>query len=508
MKTLKKIGALALILAMVLSLAMTGVFAAKITVNDKGPVVGSGNYAAYQLLTASAAADSDDIVYKVNEKYESILKEVTKAEDEVGIIAAIAAMKGDADAIRAFADEVYAKIVAAELDADATAVGGVFANVDQGYYLIAETGKLADGDARSLVILDTAGNDDITVDAKEEEPTFEKDVYEKNDSDKDDEKTGWGKSADHDIGDDVQFRLTGNYKDISEYEHYYFAFHDELQDTLEFDPTSVEVYINGTKVTTGYTVVTNPEDNCTFEVVFEDLKTLVPDALTGGKVEIIYNAELKDDAVIGNPGNKNTAKLEYSNNPYYDGEGKPGPDDTTETPPETVVVFTYEMDVNKVDENGDELDGAGFTLFKWDDEENDWVAVGDEIKGVTTFKFEGIDAGKYKLEETTVPAGYNKAEDIEFTVVATYEDTGEALIEKLEVLDAEGNTVIGDADGGKIFTTDFNAGTLTTDVENKTGSKLPSTGSIGTAIFFLIGGLTVVCTGVLLVTKRRMKGLA
>ena len=199
--------------------------------------------------------------------------------------------------------------------------------------------------------------------------------------------------------------------------------------------------------------------------------------------------------MIGSAGNPNQAKLEYSNNPYGDGTGK--------TPWDKVIAFTYQLVANKVDKDGAPVVGAGFTLYKWSNEQDKYVAVGSEIKGVTTFNFKGIDAGKYKLVESTVPDGYTKAEDLVFTVVATY-DT-EDLEPKFGTLTIkDGNKVISEGEGN-VFTVNLAAGSFTTNVVNLTGTTLPSTGGMGTTVFYVVGGGLMAVAVVLLVTKKRME---
>ena len=137
--------------------------------------------------------------------------------------------------------------------------------------------------------------------------------------------------------------------------------------------------MDGTAVTTGYEVVTEDlDDGCTFEVRFADLKNIKA-VKAGSKVVVNYTAKLNENAVIGEGGNTNVSKLEYSNNPYGDGTGV--------TPEDKVIVFTYNLIANKVDGNNAPLEGAGFTLYKLDSTTGDYVAVGNEITGVTTFYF-------------------------------------------------------------------------------------------------------------------------
>ncbi|MDD5945435.1 MAG: SpaA isopeptide-forming pilin-related protein, partial [Clostridia bacterium] len=194
-------------------------------------------------------------------------------------------------------------------------------------------------------------------------------------------------------------------------------------------------------------------------------------------------------------------KLEYSNNPYDSSSGKPN--DTGKTPEDKVTVFTYKLVVNKVDGNKQALEGAGFTLYKYDSDANNYAAVGDEIKGVTTFTFTGLDAGKYKLVETTVPDGYNQADDLEFTVEATYDtDSIDPKLKDLVVKDKDGNEISGSE---KVFSIILGEGKVITDVVNNSGTELPSTGGMGTYMFYIIGGIMVAVAIVLIVSKKRME---
>ena len=482
---------LALLAAFALVLAMAvPAFAASITINGTGKT-----YKAYKLLNATVSGTGEDkkISYTVNEKYTDILKAATSVTDAKNIIKEIE-KKTDAAAIRSFANDVYAKIKAAEITEDYTSTDKKFTNVDKGYYLIVETELNDEADTYSLVMLNTADQDSVTVDSKEDSPTFEKKIKEKNDSTG--VESGWQDGADYDINDVVPFKLQGTVpRNYGAYSTYKYVFHDEMSSGLTFNANSVEVKVDGNTITSGYSVVTTGlKDDCTFEIQFENLKNI--SAVTAGcTITVEYNATLNDKAVIGSAGNPNQAKLEYSNNPYGDGTGK--------TPWDKVIAFTYQLVANKVDKDGTPVEGAGFTLYKWSDDESKYVAVGSEIKGVTTFNFNGIDAGKYKLVESTVPDGYTKAEDLEFTVVATY-DTENAEPKFGTLTIKAGDKVISEGED-KVFTVNLAAGSFTTNVVNLTGTTLPSTGGMGTTVFYVVGGGLMAVAVVLLVTKKRME---
>lgn len=501
MKLFKKLASFILAFAMVMAIAMPSVVMAadgKSTITIDGATAGS-EYVAYKLFDATDDGNRH-FSYTVNSKYEAVLKEVTGKTSGAEIVKYLNGIKDNAAAIREFADKVYAKVKTMEVDY--TATNGKFENVDQGYYLIAQT-KTGTNEAYSLVMLGTAGKKALTVTPKTGVPTFEKKIKEKNDS------TGvesdWQDASDYDIGDKVPFKLTGTVSDkYANYKTYYYAFHDKMDDTLEFNADSVVVKIDGVVVDKSkYTLNTTTKDGCTFEVVFNDLKTVSPTKPENVTVE--YTATLKETAHLGSEGNFNKGKLEFNNNPYYEGEGKP--EKPGETPWDEVVVFTYKLIANKTDGQGQSLAGAGFTLYKFNKDTNDYVEVKKiEAGETTTFEFTGADAGKYKLVETTVPDGYNKADDLVFEVKGTYEAVNNddplkaPRLTKLEIFDENGNSITGE---GKVFTTNLAAGTATTNIKNLTGSELPSTGGMGTTVLYAAGTLMILAAAAFLVMKKK-----
>lgn len=509
MKHMKKLIAVMLTFVMAFAMAAT-VFAADI--NISGGATGS-EYEAYKLLNATDGGDGK-YSYTLNDKYADAIEKVTKKTGATQIVEYISGLKDNADAIRRFADDVYAKIKTQKLESDYTTnnKNNKFENVEQGYYLIAETKTGNSQDTYSLVMLNTAGKTDINVTTKEGVPTLEKKIKEKNDSTG--AETGWQDGADYDLEDEIPFKLTGTVSaKYASYKTYYYAFHDTMSSGLTFLPDSVEVKVdnNGTETSvakSAYKVEKeNLTDGCSFEVIFNDLKKIENVTVTAtSKIVVEYKAKLNENAVIGSDGNPNEASLEYNNNPYYEGEGKP--DETGKTPKDKVIAFTYKLVANKVDKDNKTLSGAGFTLYKFDNTANDYVKVGNEIKGttenpITTFTFERLDAGKYKLVETTVPDGYNKAEDLEFTVEGTYEtDSTNPKFKDLVIKDKEGNTTI--SGENKVFTVNLAEGSFNTNVVNVSGTALPTTGGMGTTIFYIIGAILIIGSGVLMITRRRM----
>lgn len=365
-----------------------------------------------------------------------------------------------------------------------------------GYYLIKDKdGSVSGTDTYTTYIVKVVN--DVTISPKGNVPSFEKKVKDINDT-TDTDASAWQDSADYDIGDKVPFKLEGtvasNYDD---YKTYYFAFHDKAEDGLTFN-SDVKVFVDGTVITTGYSVVTSTTDGDTFDVVFDNLKDIA-DVKANSKITVEYTATLNDKAVLGNQGNVNTAHLEFSNNPNEEQNGSNKPK-TGETPWDNVIVFTYQVVVNKTKADGEALSGAEFTLEKvLKDGGKKTVAVVKNAEG-TAFTFTGLDDGDYILTETVTPATYNTIEPIRFTVTADHKITWntEARTEILTGL--TGNT----ADGKITFTASADKSELTTNVVNQSGATLPGTGGIGTTIFYVIGGLLMAAAAVLLITKKRM----
>ena len=378
----------------------------------------------------------------------------------------------------------------------ATITNGATYSAVAGYYLIKDKdGSVTGADTYTTYIVKVVDNVPIT--PKGSVPSFEKKVKDTNDTDG--VTSGWQDSADYDIGDKVPFKLEGTVaSNYADYTTYYFAFHDKAEAGLSFNDTSVKVYVDGNKITSGYRVESSPEDKDTFDVVFDDLKTIAT-VQAGSKITVEYTATLNDKAVLGSQGNVNKAKLEFSNNPNEEQDSSKKPE-TGETPWDNVIVFTYQVVVNKTKANGDALPGAEFTLEKaLKGGGKKLVAVVKNTEG-TTFTFKGLDDGDYILTETVTPATYNTIEPITFTVTAEHTViwSTEARTDILTGL--TGST----ADGKVTFTANANKSELTTNVVNQSGATLPGTGGIGTTIFYVIGGLLMAAAAVLLITKKRM----
>ena len=378
-----------------------------------------------------------------------------------------------------------------------TITNGGSVEVVGGYYLIKDKdGTVPSSAAYTPYIVSVVGN--VTIEPKSNEvPKFTKKLKDTNDTTG--EVSRWQDSADYDIGDDIPFRLQGTVpEDYDSYKTYYYAFHDAEEKGLTFDSSSVKVFVGdevtGTKIdASNYTVGTTSDTECTFEIVFDDLKK-VSGVTADSTITVTYKSQLNDSAVLGAQGNVNKAKLEYSNNPRGNGTGT--------TPWDNVIVFTYKVVVNKVDQNRQPLEGAEFTLTKkLKDGTENVIPMKIDTSNKALFTLSGLDDGVYTLTETVTPAHYNTISPITFTVNADHTITWETDPRDTVLTSLSGNKVIGEI----TFDVDKTAGSLTTNVVNKIGTTLPGTGGIGTTIFYVIGGGLMVAAAILLITKKRME---
>lgn len=486
MKPLKKAMSVLVSLLMIFTFALP-TFADSATYTITAPAT-EHQYEIYQIFTGDLS--------------EGILSNVKWGENGTGakgeavdaaIIKALTDVNSKSDREKLNVVEQYAKLDSAPV---ATISRGATYRAVAGYYLIKDKDNTVSGtDTYTTYIVQVVG--DVTISPKSNVPSFEKKVKDTNDTEG--VTSDWQDSADYDIGDAVPFKLEGTVSSkYADYKTYYFAFHDQAETGLTFDKDSVKVYVDGTEITTGYNVETSTTDGDTFEVVFANLKTIAT-VHAGSKITVEYTATLNDKAVLGSQGNVNKAKLEFSNNPneQQTGSGKPK---TGETPWDNVIVFTYQVVVNKVKADNTPLTGAEFTLEKvLKDNSKKLVAVVKNTEG-TTFTFKGLDDGDYILTETKTPATYNTIDPIEFTVTANHEITWSTEARTDILTSLSGNATSGTA----TFTASANKSELTTDVVNQSGATLPSTGGIGTTIFYVIGGLLMAAAAVLLITKKRM----
>lgn len=492
MKRVKRVLALLAAFALVLAMAVPAWADGANQYTISVPTGSSHAYKIYQIFTGDYSAGKlSNVKWGQNSKNREGASVGNKVSEDV--LNQLAAVVNDSDAKKLEVIEKYADLDNKEF---ATVTHSNSAKVAPGYYLFKDTTATAENE---VYITEVVGN--VLIKAKNSNvPGFEKKLKDTNDTEG--TTTDWQDVADHDIGDEIPFKLEGTVPDdYVEYDSYYFAFHDEEEAGLTFNPESVKVYVNNTEIKTGFELKTKTKttitDDCSFEVVFSNLKDIAA-VQAGSTIRVEYTATLNENAVIGDNGNLNKAQLEYSNKPSVtDSRGK--------TVWDNVVVFTYQVVVNKYANSvaeDNKLAGAEFTLTK-------------KLEGGTTkdiavvkspdgkqFTFKGLDDGVYTLTETVTPEGYNTIDPITFKVSANHAITWDGTGDRNTLLKSlSGNPVTGEI----TFTSDKGTGALTTNVINKSGTTLPSTGGMGTTVFYVVGGGLMAVAVVLLVTKKRME---
>lgn len=496
MKLFKKLASFILAFAMVMAIAMPSVvMAAGTTYNlTLENTVEGHTYEVYQVFSGTLSTKDGKKVLS-DLKWGSGVK--TNAYSETAKTKAETLT--DETTARAFAKELVdqKKLSAATKTVQSTTGTTEIAGLAAGYYLVKDTDNSLENknDSYTAYILQVVGN--ATTSVKSDVPSSEKKVKDINDS-TDTETTEWQDAADWDIGDEVPFKIEGTLpSNYDKYTKYTLKFHDKQQAGLTFKRDTVEVFIDNTEITEGFRVVENPEDKDTFDVVFDDLKTT--SAKNNSVIRVEYKSVLNEQANLGKPGNKNTMYMEFSNNPNNEQGGEIG-----KTPEDTVIVFTYKVSVNKVNEKNEKLDGADFTLEKkvkknTNSDEYEWkpiTKVTDTADDV--FEFKGIDDGEYRLTETRAPANYDMlSEPIYFTVKAGHVDGADPSLATFS-----GNITSGNV-GEMAFTANKENGILSTTIQNKPGSSLPETGGMGTTVLYAAGTLMILAAAAFLVMKKK-----
>lgn len=398
--------------------------------------------------------------------------------------------------------------------------GGAITIPEAGYYLIVDTINFNDGDYYHaynsfLLVNDThQGEFNVIINHKVVKPTVEKKVYD-NDNNDISSAGGWGSSADHAINEKFQFQLIAKLpagrdegRAYDYYDKYTVCFNDTLSEGITYDGLdSVVIESNGTpyditKDSSKYDIdTTDLESQNSFVVKIHDVKTCAEglDLNDGATITVTYTAHLNDKAYVNTGSssteNKNSVQLQYSNNP------RPGEYWGT-TPKSEVYVYTYQLNNTKhaEKEDGTPLPGAVFQLYSDKDctQEVKLYKVGNiyfPIKDATDkekdavqmisgqdgqFNVKGLDAGTYYLKEITPPDGYSACKVIPVTIKADHSRNDQVNLE---------------------------GSNLTNDIVNikAGGITLPSTGGIGTTLFYVVGGGLMVAAIVLLVTKKRME---
>ena len=534
-KVIKKLLAALLAVAMVCAMAIPA-FAE----NSEGDVDSHHTYSAFQIFKGDVEGNnikdfkisnvdwgsniinnSDDFLNKLREA-DHIGPLFTNAKSAQEVLAVISQWHDSDDYSIAFARFVCHYLYSN--DANPTYVVRAGSNAltipeaKAGYYLFVDTTDFSKDDSyhsyNSFLLMVTKGNWNVPITPKAEKPTVEKKVYDNPDGTS---TGGFGSSADHAINEKFQFQLTATLPDSTNraydyYDKYSVIFHDTLSDGITYDKDdeldSVVIKSNGNTYnitdSSKYTIDTTDLESQNSFVVNIDVKACAKDAgfdlNDGATITVTYTAHLNDKAYVntagGSTSNINKVYLTYSNNPKDESSiGK-----TPESTP--VYVYTYQLNNTKHQdsETGPVLQGAGFRLYSDEactdqsevqlyQKDGFYYPIKDvlgkeavEMKSAAngTFNVKGLDAGTYYLKEITPPDGYSACKVIPVTIKADHSRNDQVNLE---------------------------GSNLTNDIVNikAGGITLPSTGGIGTTIFYVVGGGLMVAAIVLLVTKKRME---
>lgn len=482
------LAAFALVLAMAVpawaaSTAATDDNAGRSSITIDGAVNGK-TYTLYRIFDVASKTD-DGMVYNVTTAWKPFFVDSGAGKDyvEIDSLGQVKNLKkegfaNDSENAKAFAAAALAwaktqsKIAVASVTANNNEA--IFTGLKEGYYLVdTTTGSLCS-------VGNVTGSTAVTIKEKNGVPSVDKKVQEDSDS-------SWGDKNDAEIGQEVNFKTTIN---VTAGNTTNYVLHDKMTG-LTYKADSIQITkANGTVTLTqgtDYSIET-PTDGCSFEIKFVNGK------LNAGDVVVVtYTATVNANAVVAGTGNTNETWLDYGNDGH--------------TTHDTTRTYVWEFKIYKYTKGAGEnetvdLPGAEFVLYKinngvkhyiiassnkltgWTTEENSATKFTSDNNGNVSIS--GLDAGEYYLKETKAPDGYNKlTDDIKVVLTKGYNES----------------TNVGTA----YFTYGSSTKADKVEVENNAGTTLPSTGGMGTTVFYVVGGGLMAVAVVLLVTKKRME---
>ncbi|MCD7856877.1 MAG: isopeptide-forming domain-containing fimbrial protein [Clostridiales bacterium] len=565
MKTLKKLTSVLLALVMALGLTCTAfATSGSYKISIEGNTTDGYQYTAYQIFAGDVSTyDSKTVLVDITwgsnidqTQFSTLYEELatiaegssypfknngTALTSAADVAAVLAGYSSNSAVAEAFAEVIAKYITGTGTTSGTTSPYSITVN-NSGYYLIQTTTVPTDG-AYTNYILAVADSASVTANDKSDVPTVDKAVSD----------------LDVNIGDTVTYYLAATLpSNYADYTTYALTFNDELSAGLTYTANSVVVKvfdsgsdyekylayryvegvdstvtgdstITGTTVASGYTATIgtyNATTGTAITISITDTNALKDgdgNTITVTASSIIaveFQATLNKNAVIGSTGNSNEVSLRYSNNPNGSGTGT--------TVKDTVYTWTYKLDVTKTDgeTTPTPLEGAKFKLYRYSSDstpEKEYAVINSTTGAITWTTTEadatvltsdssgkititGLDAGTYYLTETAAPTGYNKlTSDVKLVITANYNqltsDTDltqdyNSINTLSATAEVEGTT--------KDLTATADTGIIQATIVNKAGVAMPSTGGIGTTIFYVVGGVLVVGAVVLLITRKRM----
>lgn len=501
MKTTKRIFAMLLCLMMVCAMSLTAFAADEYTITINNPASGY-TYSAYQIFKGDLSADGKlsniDWGTGVNTADTAAIyaalaaknSEFAGCDSAADVADKLAGKSFDSQIAKDFADVIDAYLTSvAVTSVEGTATGEgenivypytiTIPAADDGYYIVKNTGVPSESAAYTRYILEVTK--DVTVTHKGTYASVTKKILDPTEVDVN--EAG--------LNESVKYQLTGTIpSNIADYEEYFYQFNDTLAAGLTFQ-NDVKVMI-GSEDVTKYFYVNEADGKIT--IAIQDLlalnKVAAGTVAAGKTVVVTYTAKLNENAVV--TGNPNEVYLTYSNDPNNSGVGAtttppenpttpPTPDSgepTGNTPKDEVVTYVTQLTVNKVDGTGAVLNGASFKLEGPNGYSKEFAAADG------TAVFTGLAAGDYTLTETVTPEGYNTIDPITFTI--TFNAADKTFDTTRDDITVEDNM-------------------LEITVENVSGSQLPSTGGIGTTVFYVFGGFLAMAALVVLVARKRVE---
>lgn len=423
-----------------------------------GPKDGN-SYSIFQIFTGKISDGKlTDVKYGASAKVKDEVKGTAVPSTILDTIAALDGTEAaNAKAIAAYAD--FTKAFKTIDDTTATA------SLPTGYYLISKAGDNGSAAGTPIYFIKVVSSD-ITFAPKTDETKLDKVIV-------DDGKDVKGVEG---VKDDViNFKVTVTVSDRydADYTAYKLAIKDKLSAGLQYVATPAFKIMDGTTdITSSFTFANKDNKGQELSWTCADLKK-VTSVKAGDTIVLTYSAK-----VLANAGTENTnaAVCEYSNNPYDATK-------TATTPESKVYVNSCKLVINKVDDEGQPLGGATFKLVDSSQAEKT-VVTSNEGK---TFTWNDLVAGTYTLTETVTPSGYNEIEPISIEIELAQDESGEITYSVKGDFEADGQTV-------------------SADIVNAAGSILPATGGIGTKIFYIVGGATVLGALIVLISRRKVNG--